>query len=277
MEIGIGLPNTLSCLEGSTLIGWARLAELHGFTSLSTIGRVAWPSYDEFVALAAAAAVTERIRVMTNVALMPTWDAARFAKATASLDQISGGRPDDFEAIGRDMSSRGRDLDHGLEVMHATWRGEATPWFDTPFGPDAVKGRIPILFGGDPTKAGPRAARWDGGYTIGGAPFEMAAAAVNAVKDAYRKEGGAGDPRICALNYFSLGDEHTHRLVENLRAYYGFTGEYAEMIAQGAARSADEIRRRVDGFAGAGVDELVWTPSVGDLDQVERLAVAVMP
>jgi hypothetical protein len=44
------------------------------------------------------------------------------------------------------------------------------------------------------------------------------------------------------------------------------------MIAQGAARSADEIRRRADGFAALGIDQLNWSPTVNDLDQVERLA-----
>jgi alkanesulfonate monooxygenase SsuD/methylene tetrahydromethanopterin reductase-like flavin-dependent oxidoreductase (luciferase family) len=282
VKIGIGIPNTVLGVQGSTLVDWARLAEDRGFSALQTIGRVVWPGYDEFVALAAAAAVTERIGLMTNLALMPTWDPARFAKASASVDQISGGRltlgigvggrPDDFEATSRDLSNRGRVLEDGLEVMHATWAGLASAGFDQPFGPKAVRGPVPLLFGGDATIAGRRAARWDGGLTIGGAPFEMGGGIITGANAAFREAGASGDLRVVALNYFSLGEEHTEESLHNLRSYYGFTGDYAEMIAQGAARSADEIRRRADGFSALGIDQLNWSPTVNDLDQVERLA-----
>jgi alkanesulfonate monooxygenase SsuD/methylene tetrahydromethanopterin reductase-like flavin-dependent oxidoreductase (luciferase family) len=282
MDIGIGLPNTVEDVEGSTLVAWARRAEERGFSSLATIGRLVWPGYDEFIALAAAAAVTERIGLLTDVALMPLWDAARFAKLSTSLDQVSGGRltlglavggrPDDFEAAGRDMSARGRALDDGLKAMHATWRGESSAGSGAPFGPPAVRGRIPLLFGGDAELAGRRAARWQGGFTIGGAPFEMAGDAVASVRASFERAGGDGAIRIVALNYFSLGDEHLESSLHDLRSYYEFTGDFAEMIAQSAARSPDEIRRRIEGFGALGIDELIWTPSVGATDQVDRLA-----
>lgn len=282
MKIGIGIPNTVLGVQGSTLVEWSRRAEELGFSTLATIGRVVWPAYDEFVALAAAAAVTERIGLMTNIALMPTWDPARFAKASASVDQISGGRltlgvgvggrPDDFDATGREWSARGRVLEEGLDVMHATWAGSASAGLDQSFGPKAVRGRIPLLFGGDATIAGRRAARRNGGLTIGGAPFEMAGEAVTSARAAYREAGGDAELAIVALNYFSLGDEHTQESLHNLRSYYGFAGDYAEMIAQGAARSAGEIRRRTDGFAALDIDQLIWDPTVDDLGQVERLA-----
>ncbi len=55
MDIGIGIGNTLLDMDGPTLIGWARRAESRGSSSLATIGRVAWPAYDELAAFAAAA------------------------------------------------------------------------------------------------------------------------------------------------------------------------------------------------------------------------------
>jgi alkanesulfonate monooxygenase SsuD/methylene tetrahydromethanopterin reductase-like flavin-dependent oxidoreductase (luciferase family) len=282
VDIGIGIPNTVLDVPGTIFPEWARRAEERGFSSLSTIGRVVWPGYDEFVALAACAAVTEHIRLITNIALMPTWDAARFAKVTASLDQISNGRlalgvavgarPEDFEATGRDMSSRGRTFDEALEVLDATWQGKPADGYAEPFGPPAVRGRIPLLFGGDARRSARRAAQWGGGFTIGGAPFEMAGEAVSEARSAFEEAGGTGDLRIVALNYFSLGDEHTEESIHDLRSYYEWLGDFAEMIAQGAARDGDEIRRRIDGFAALGIDELIWTPSVGDVDQVDRLA-----
>src|SRR5947207_13755894 len=61
MDVGIGLPNTVPGTGGTTLTGWAARAEQAGFSTLGTIGRLVYASYEELVALPGAAAVTTRI------------------------------------------------------------------------------------------------------------------------------------------------------------------------------------------------------------------------
>src|SRR2546425_6794236 len=110
MKIAIGIPNSIPGADGRLLLEWARRAERLGFSSLATIGRIAYPSSEELVVLAAAAGVTERIGLFTNILLGPTRDPALLAKQAATLDQVSagrlvlgvgvGGRPDDFETTG---------------------------------------------------------------------------------------------------------------------------------------------------------------------------------
>lgn len=117
MDIGIGIPNVIPGTEGRTIVEWARRAEARGFAGLATIDRIAYPSYDSIATLAAAAAVTERIRLVTNVLLGPTRNAVLLAKEAASLDQISGGRfvlgvgvgsrEDDYAASGQSFHDRG--------------------------------------------------------------------------------------------------------------------------------------------------------------------------
>ena len=51
-----------------------------------------WRTHDQFVALAACAAVTENIRLGTGITLVAQRDAIWLAKQAASLDMISGGR-----------------------------------------------------------------------------------------------------------------------------------------------------------------------------------------
>ena len=51
-----------------------------------------WHTHDPFVALAAAAAVTERIHLGTGICLVVERDPIQLAKEVASLDVISGGR-----------------------------------------------------------------------------------------------------------------------------------------------------------------------------------------
>src|SRR5688500_10378561 len=99
---------------------------------VSVIDRVAYPSHEQLVTLAAIASATERIRLMTSTLLAPTRDAALLAKQAATLDRISGGRlvlglsvgnrPDDFITTGTQLEGRGARFDSMLETMHALWR-----------------------------------------------------------------------------------------------------------------------------------------------------------
>jgi alkanesulfonate monooxygenase SsuD/methylene tetrahydromethanopterin reductase-like flavin-dependent oxidoreductase (luciferase family) len=66
VDVGIGLPNTVSGTQGRTLVDWARSAEEAGFSTLGTIGRLVHANYEELIALSAAAAVTSRIRLTTG-------------------------------------------------------------------------------------------------------------------------------------------------------------------------------------------------------------------
>jgi alkanesulfonate monooxygenase SsuD/methylene tetrahydromethanopterin reductase-like flavin-dependent oxidoreductase (luciferase family) len=282
MQIGIGLPNPVLDVPGATMTAWARRAEERGFSTLATIDRIAYPSYDSLTSLAAAAAVTERIGLFTNILLAPAYDPVVLAKVTASIDQISGGRltlglgvgarPDDFAATGRPLAGRGRRLDADLELLHRAWAGEPVAGSPLPVAPATIRGRVPLMFGGRPEFASRRAARWDAGFTIGGAPPEAAAGAIESFTKAWEQAGGSGKPRIACLTYFSLGEEHVEESVGNLRSYYAFTGDWADGIAMSAPRTPDAVRARAAAFEAVGIDELIFDPTVATVDQVDLLA-----
>jgi alkanesulfonate monooxygenase SsuD/methylene tetrahydromethanopterin reductase-like flavin-dependent oxidoreductase (luciferase family) len=277
-----------SASEAGSRVGWPQgflALQARGFSSLATIGRVAWPGFDELAALAAAAAVTSRIGLLTDVLLAPTYDAARLAKLTASVDALSAGRltlglgvgarPDDFPAVGRDFHARGRIFDEQLGRLHESWAGQGSALGPTPFGPATLRGRIPVLFGGDPVRAARRAARWEGGYTVGGAPAEAAEGMLAAFKGAFRQVGGTRTPRTVCLAYFGL-DERDEESRRQLLAYYGYVGDRAQAIATGAARTAEQVRDRVEAYRRLEIDELVFVPSVPEVDQVDLLADLVL-
>src|SRR5437867_420095 len=170
MDIGIGLPNPVPGIPGPRLIEWARRSEEAGFSSLATIDRIAYPSYESLIALAAAAGATQRIGLLTNVLLGPTRNPVLLAKEAAALDQVSGGRftlglgvgsrEDDYDAAGQSFHDRGKRMDSDLELIHKAWRGELVNGALKPVGPAPVRGKVPILIGGSTDKAIERTVKW---------------------------------------------------------------------------------------------------------------------
>jgi alkanesulfonate monooxygenase SsuD/methylene tetrahydromethanopterin reductase-like flavin-dependent oxidoreductase (luciferase family) len=287
MRIGIGLPNTIPGAPGDLLLRWARRAEQRGFTTLATIDRIAYPSYESLAALAGAGAVTERIGLMTNILLAPTRNPILLAKEAASVDQLSGGRltlglavggrRDDFVAAERGFEDRGKRFDQDLELMHGAWRGELVGGCPKPPTPRPVHGdAVPILVGGTADAVVERVTRWGVGWTAGGGAPDQVGPFAERIRRAWKDAGREDEPRITALAYFSLGDDVVDASKDYLLDYYAFLGEWARGIAEGTSRTPDAVRQVVQRFEDAGVDELLLDPTVADLGQVDRLADVVL-
>ena len=284
MDIGIGLPNPIPGTKGGDLIEWARRAEGHGFSTLATIDRIVYPSYESLIALAGAAAVTTRVELLTNVLLGPTRNPVMLAKEAASVDALSGGRltlgvgvggrEDDFAAVGLDFHTRGRRWHADLEVLQAIWRGEPVAGTQRAIGPAPVRPEgIPLVIGGMSEEAVTRTVRFGVGWAAGGGPIERAAPQIARVREAWQAAGRAGTPRIYALAYFALGPD-TERGAAFIHDYYG--GPYAAYIAQALIRTPEAARAALDRYAAAGVTTLVFDPTIADPAQVDLLAEAVL-
>ncbi len=71
MDDGIGLSATIPGVDDQGIVEWAK-REARNFSSLGVIDRIVYGNYEPLIALAAAAAVTERIRTTTSILLAPT-------------------------------------------------------------------------------------------------------------------------------------------------------------------------------------------------------------
>ena len=283
MEIGIGLPNAARGVARDGIVEWARRAEAAGFSSLGTIDRIAYPNYESLIALAAAAAVTERIRLVTDILIAPLRaSTALLAKQSATIDNLSGGRlvlglapggrEDDYALSGVDFHRRGRLFDEQLEALPRLWAGEGG------LGPAPASpgGRPGLLIGGANEKAYARAARHADGWTAGGAGPEAFGQAREAVRAAWKDAGRDGEPRTMALLYFALGDDPEGAARASLGDYYSFLGEYAEQIVQGTLKDPDTLRSTLAAYEEAGADEVICFPASADPAQVDLLAAAVL-
>ena len=110
--------------------------------------------------------------------------------------------------------------------------------------------------------------------TLGIAGPAMAEPVIEKVRKAWQAAGREGEPRISALVYFGIGDDQASRA--SLRRYYGFLGDWVDAIVAGAVRTPQAAKDIARDLAGVGVTELVFDPTIGTLDQVDRLADAVL-
>ncbi|RSM41260.1 TIGR03619 family F420-dependent LLM class oxidoreductase [Amycolatopsis balhimycina DSM 5908] len=171
---------------------------------------------DPWVALATAAAVTERIRLSTAVALPVESDPITLAKTIASLDHLSGGRVtlgtgfgwnvDELTDHGVPGNRRRTALREYLEAMSALWTEEEASYDGefVSFGPSwawpkPVQPHIPVLLGAGPTEKTFRwIARHADGWITTPADTDLDGH-VALLKEIWLAEGREGAPRICAL------------------------------------------------------------------------------
>lgn len=192
MKYAVNMPNFDLCADPRLLMTLARDAEASGWDGFFLWDHVfvdaSWetPIADPWVALAAIASVTERIRLGPMVTPLPRRRPIKLARETTTLDHLSGGRltlgvglgwpsEAEFGWFGDevDLATRGRMLDEGLEVVAGIWSGKPFEHRGAHYQVDraafaptpAQRPRIPVWIAAmRPFNEAPlrRAARWDG-------------------------------------------------------------------------------------------------------------------
>lgn len=280
MEIGVALPCTMRSVSREGIVEWARRAEAASFRSLAVPDRLAYDNLDPFLTLAAAAAVTERIRLYTNIVIAPLRPTALLAKEIATLVTLApgrvtiglgvGARPVDYELAGVDWTRRGAILDVQLAELTALWAGERAD--RAPLLPGPVpRERVPLLIGGASPAAVRRLVRHADGYIGGAVNATLFGMIGQGVRSAWAETGREGTPRMVADVRYSpsttAGDDADAFVAD----YHALGGPPPEVDA-GISRGEDGIRATVEAFAEVGADELIFTPTSCDLADLDWLA-----
>jgi alkanesulfonate monooxygenase SsuD/methylene tetrahydromethanopterin reductase-like flavin-dependent oxidoreductase (luciferase family) len=285
MKIGIGLPNHIAGVPGPLIAEWARRAEQRGFESVTTVDRLVYPSIDSLIALALAAGASTNLALVTNILLGPLYPPAILAKQLASLADATanrltigiavGGRQDDYSAAGVDFSARGRLLDDGTKLLQRAWRGEAVTE-DTPLCPAPV--HIPLLFGGMSEATVRRATTLGDGWVAGALrDYPGHSAFADRIRAGWHKVGRSGSPQLHASVNFAIGDHNVATAGrQHLGRYYGFKPQYADLNIADMLTAARDARDTVRIYGELGFDRLLFHPTIASIDQVDRLADAVL-
>lgn len=217
MEFGI---STFVNDDTIDTVSLARAVEERGFTALAVaehthipasresaypLGGDLPPIYyrtlDPFVTLAAAAAVTSRIQLITGIALLIQRDPIITAKEAASIDLISNGRfvfgvgagwnIEELRHHGTDPKTRGALLDERIEAIKALWTDEPAEYhgkyvdFDASYSrPKPVqKPHPPILIGGDSDATVKRVIRHGAGWISNPLPVDRLRMRIDQIRD----------------------------------------------------------------------------------------------
>jgi alkanesulfonate monooxygenase SsuD/methylene tetrahydromethanopterin reductase-like flavin-dependent oxidoreductase (luciferase family) len=269
------------------VLAWCRAVDEGPYASLGVPERVTYTSHSWVVQLAAAAALTERVRLWTTIVILPAHSAVETAKHLASVDQLSagrltvgigvGGREHDYRAIDGDFTRRWARMDEQVATMRSVWAQEPPFEGADPVGPPPVQaGGPPLVAGVMGPKAMARAARWaigvDEASTVFGVDPTATAAAFDRIRAAWRDEGRTDAPHISASLWYALGDGAADRLS-------GYCFDYMRIFDEGLARSmaetvtcnsAEALRAAVAACADLGCDELFLVPTTVDVTELDR-------
>jgi probable F420-dependent oxidoreductase len=282
----------------------ARTAEADGYDGIATGEHLFFhgPVSNGFVALAAAAGATDRIRLLSSLTLLPLYPAPLAAKLAATLDQVSNGRfdmgvgvggehPPEFVAAGVDVTQRGARADEALELITALWNGGAVD-FDGRFNrvPGLALDPAPVQPGGPPIWLGgrrPAAIRRAGRFADVWMPYmytpEQLATSLAEVREA--AEAAGRDPAEIRGAVFCWGGTGENVAESRREVVEGVSAIYQQDFAELADRyllygDPERVAARAREYADAGADTLVFSPvGAGDrrTELVELFSTAVLP
>ncbi|MFG3308394.1 LLM class F420-dependent oxidoreductase [Streptomyces wuyuanensis] len=274
------------------LVAIARAADRAGFDYVAVCDHVAIPLrlagamstvwYDPVATLSFLAAATERVRLLSHVAVVGLRHPLVTAKQYATLDHLSGGRlvlgvgaghvREEFEAVGADFDGRGAVLDETVDALRAALGPEEFPSFTGKrfafegLGqrPRPAQARVPLWVGGSSPAAVRRAALKGDGWLPQGDPRDRLPRQIARLRT-LRAQAGVEEPLVVGAitEPLYVGDAgwDTGR-----RTLTGRPDALAESLREYGAMGVDQIQVR---FRSRSRDELT--------DQMAAFAADVAP
>lgn len=281
MKIGLNLPPTTQSPD--QFYPWVRRVDAGPFSTLSVLDRVVYANFESLVTLAAAAAITTRVRLLTAVLIAPIRNAALLAKESATLDVLSGGRltlglglggrEDDYLATGVPHEQRGKRLEEQLELMKQIWAGQTVHPNVGPIGPRPIQTKGPeLLLGGLAPRAIQRVTRSADGIITATNDIKQIDQTFREVLRGWQEINRAGKPRLVAQADIALETHDGGQGRQNLLNYYATRPAFAASKAATLLTTEQQLSDTRHALEQIGTDEAVFFLWSTDIEQIDRIA-----
>lgn len=285
MRVGMTIPSMIEGIDRDTFLAWCRRIDEGPFSTLAVGERITYHNLEMMASLAAAASVTERVRLMSTVVILPMHPVNLVAKQMATIDVISGGRLDvsvgvggrdaDFRAVEGSFDRRHARMDEQVAQMQRVWAGQPAADDLDPIGPSPVQADGPPLYAGVMgPKAIARAARWAVGVTgfVTDPEPGQVSLTFEAVRQAWAAADRADAPQLTTSFWYGLGTEGEARARAYGRRYLGIFGDDFATAMADSMTMIDEasLATGLRAMADIGCDEVILVPTTDDLDELDR-------
>lgn len=227
----------------------------------SFTAQTVWP--ESWSIIAALAAVTKRLRFVTNVYILPLRNPIEVAKATSSVASFAQGRvalgagagwmKEEFDLLGVDFRTRGKRFDECIDVLRKLWTGEMVEhhgaFFDFPRVQmcPVPKEPIPIYIGGMSPAALRRTALLGDGWLGAGQTIEQALETVKRLDGLRAEAGRASTPFEGIVPLIGPPDLGAFRRLED--AGVAGTGSFPFTFTLGPTSTLEQKRAYLERFA----------------------------
>lgn len=293
MRIGMTIPFMEPGWNRQSIQQWAKEIDNGPWASLALGERITFINPEFMTSLAACAAWTERVELISTVSVLTMHNPVLMAKQFATIDVISngrltvgvglGGRREDYEAIGADWGHhRIARLEENVNVLRRIWNGEQI----LPRAKRIVE-PLPVQTGGPKILAGvigPKSIAAAARYADGLSGFSFMATlddikqSFDAFRAAWQTEGRSGKPRLVTSFWYGIDKKGKEQMVRHLDRYLNFMPEdIAKQLAPvaGFNGSIDELKNFLDEIKALGADDVILVPTSVDLDEIHAIGKAM--
>jgi probable F420-dependent oxidoreductase len=212
-EVGASVDDLVAVAAAADRLGYHHLtASEHVAVPVDVEARRGKRYWDLLATLSFLAAATDRVRLATNMVVLPYHHPLEIVKHYGTLDRLSGGRlilgvgvgslREEFALLGKDFEGRGARADDALRAIRAVWGrreprydGDHYTFRDVVVDPAGVQERVPIWVGGRTSRSLRRALELGDAWV----PFLLGPEEVRAMLERAR-DSGAADERSSPLD-----------------------------------------------------------------------------
>ncbi len=306
--IGIAMQNFTAAPEmpdAKALIDYGVRVEQLGYESIWVWDHILlgvdpyFPILDSLSVLTAVAAHTERIRLGTDILVLPARNPVVLAKQLSTIDHISNGRltlgvasgwyKREFDAIGVPFHKRGNIMDQNLDILTRLWQEDSVTGSYPPYelaeavmSPKPVqKPRPPILIGGYVDRVLQRAGVVGDGWLTYYYTPEGFAKSWDKVRR-FAEEAGRDPDTLRSINQLPIyigksRDDVKDLMQEWLTTEWDFAGWSDSTAASAVIGTVDDCVEQLQGHLDVGVQQITLVPYRFDMEQIEQIAEEIIP